>query len=251
MPERFLKNANIPEHPVCCVIVSPLKPEIIGELKKLGIRACCCPELKNVAGTERLHADMCLYHMGENELFCSGDVIGECETFFSGEGLLLHKTLQPVTAQKPGLNVCALGNRIIYDPKCIDESLFGQLLTRGFFMIPTKQRYTRCSMAVVSENAVMTSDPGLYTLCRNNHIDVLRIRPGGIELEGYEYGFIGGCCSLLAPDILAFSGSVEKHPDFPDIRSFCRCHKVFPVSLSDNNLYDIGGIIQLKETVST
>ena len=103
-------------------------------------------------------------------------------------------------------------------------------------------------MAVVSDNAIITSDPGLYSLCLKNQIDVLRISPGYIELEGYDYGFIGGCCSLLAPDILAFSGAVEKHPDYQNIRSFCLNRHVFPVSLSGETLYDIGGMIQLKET---
>ena len=65
-------------------------------------------------------------------------------------------------------------------------------------------------------------------------------------LEGYPYGFIGGSCALFSPDTLAFFGDISKHPDYSNIRSFTKNHGVDIISLSNQELYDAGGIIAIK-----
>ena len=83
----------------------------------------------------------------------------------------------------------------------------------GLELIPVKQGYAKCSLCIVSENAVITADEGLaYTLCRAG-LDVLKIIPGCIRLPGYGYGFIGGCCGKLDAATMAFAGDPLTHPD--------------------------------------
>ena len=87
----------------------------------------------------------------------------------------------------------------------------------------------------------------IYKICVANQIDVLKISVGDILLDGYAYGFIGGCCGLVSKDTLAFSGNVGLHRDFENMRDFTRNHHVELYSLTNEKLYDIGGILPIKE----
>ncbi len=80
-------------------------------------------------------------------------------------------------------------------------------------------------------------------------MDILKITPGYVNLEGYEYGFLGGACGMIGKGKLAFTGSIQNHPDYSDMKSFCDQKKVELISLTDGPLLDIGGILPLK-TVS-
>ncbi len=75
---------------------------------------------------------------------------------------------------------------------------------------------------------------------------VLRIRPGDIRLPGYSYGFIGGCCGKLAPDMMAFTGKLDKHRDGTRIKAFLGDRGVRTLELLEGELLDVGGLIALN-----
>ena len=77
---------------------------------------------------------------------------------------------------------------------------------------------------------------------------MLKIQKGFISLPGYDYGFIGGCCGKLSKNILAFTGKIESHPDYNNIKDFCRNYNVNVLSLTNDDLLDIGGILPIAET---
>ena len=119
----------------------------------------------------------------------------------------------------------------------------------GLELIPVKQGYAKCSLCIVSENAVITADEGLaYTLCRAG-LDVLKIIPGCIRLPGYGYGFIGGCCGKLDAATMAFAGDPLTHPDGKKILSFMERHGVKPRNLlgQGEKLIDIGSILPVMQ----
>ena len=78
-------------------------------------------------------------------------------------------------------------------------------------------------------------------------MDALLINEHGILLDGYDYGFIGGCCGLIDKDVLAFTGALDSLRCAPQIRAFLEKHHVKPVELTRNQMVDIGGILPLKE----
>lgn len=112
--------------------------------------------------------------------------------------------------------------------------------------INVKQGYAACSVAVVGENAVITADSGIAAALRRVEIDVLEIRSGYINLPGYNTGFIGGCCGLISPKILAVSGRLRNHPDGEKILGFLRERNVDILELHDGDLIDIGGIVSVR-----
>ena len=106
-------------------------------------------------------------------------------------------------------------------------------------VIHTNQGYTKCSVAVVSENAVITADKSIGSACRSFGIDVLTVCEGHVSLPPYDYGFIGGA-SGIKDDNVYFCGSLDRHPDGERIKEFSEKHGKAAISLSDGGLQDVG-----------
>ncbi len=114
----------------------------------------------------------------------------------------------------------------------------------GLTLINVKQGYAKCSCAVVSYNAVITEDVGIYRKLSKTDIEVLLIGKGSVTLEGADCGFIGGATGYdRSKDTLYFCGDICEHPDFDRIRAFCDNHGTSIECLSDSKLVDIGGIL--------
>ena len=117
---------------------------------------------------------------------------------------------------------------------------------RGYHPIFVAQGYANCSVAVVDEHSIITADCGIAKACRAAGLDVLQICPGFIRIPVYDTGFIGGCCGKLGADQLAFTGRLDSHPDGMKIRAFIKECGVQIIELTDEPLFDIGGLLQLK-----
>jgi len=244
--EKFIKSPNLPEGKVSYVIVSNRIHSVVQELKDNFHISVTVPEaLPEISGEERFHADMGVCHLGEDSFIVESS--NKSVINMLKEKNAKHELCECVTAKMPMLNVCITGDKIICNKNKADKRILSYAESKGLKILHTNQGYTKCSSAVVYENALITSDRGIYELCRKNNIDILLISEGNIGLSGYPYGFIGGCCGKLAPDVLAFSGRINNHPDHENIKAFAKNYGVDIISLGSENLYDIGGIIPVTE----
>ena len=141
------------------------------------------------------------------------------------------------------LNVCLMGNTFIYNPQTASSSIVTYLKKQGREGIECKQGYTRCSVCVVDECSIITSDHGIAVKCRAAGIDVLETEQGYIDLQGFGYGFIGGASIKLSDKLLAFSGTLSKHPQHVQIEEFIKSKGVEIIYLSDLPAFDIGSAI--------
>lgn len=245
MRERFLTAPSLPQSKVSCMLVS-------GQLFDSLPQACRLlrtPPLPSVSGAERYHADMAVCHAGGSELFVSCDLPDDFRTMLMQEGFSLTETSTPVTAARPLLNVCMVGRRVLCNPRTAEPALLSRLRQKGYELLHTRQGYTKCAAAVITPEALITADESVFRLCRQHRIDVLKIPAGHIQLSGYDYGFIGGCCGKTDPHSLVFSGRVEAHPAYAEMRDFAANHHVFLYSLGNRPLYDTGGLLPLKEYI--
>ncbi len=243
MKQEFVKKPNIPDSRAAYVIMSDYVPEAVKELGRFGIKIIVSPKLPGISGAEAFHADMSFCHLGDEEFFVSSDVSSASVQALLDMGACITYTDEPVTAAMPSLNVCILGTNVLCNTRTADKKLLQRLTEKGHTIIHTNQRYTKCCTAIVNENAVITSDPSIHKICLQNHIDVLKITCGHIELSGYDYGFIGGACGLIDKGTLVFCGDITRHPDYRNIKAFSLSYGVSLYSLSSLPLYDIGGII--------
>lgn len=141
---------------------------------------------------------------------------------------------------------CALvGNFLFCNEKYADAVILAYCKNKGIRIINTKQGYAKCSICIVSDNAIITADKNIYNLAVKNDIDVLMVSNNGILLDGYDNGFIGGATGLVEKDLLCVNGNIELHKDCKKITQFCLKYGVNIFSLSDEKICDIGSIIRL------
>lgn len=144
-----------------------------------------------------------------------------------------------------GFNCACVGNNLICNIKYTHKSIINYAKDCSMNVINVNQGYAKCSVCVVSDNAIITEDESVAQSAAKNFIDVLKIEKGHVILSGYDYGFIGGCCGLIENDTLAFNGNLKSHPEYKKIISFCENHGVNTVSLSEEALYDVGTIYRI------
>ena len=145
-------------------------------------------------------------------------------------------------------NVCLsavqLGNKVLCRIPSLDETVRSYCEERGYELIYTNQGYAKCSCTVIADSAVITADKSIMRALEHTKIDVLLIGQGSVNLDGAEYGFIGGASGYDQDSkTLYLCGNVEKHPDHNRIQSFCKKHNTKIISLTDDILSDIGGIV--------
>lgn len=248
--ERFVERPNLPSAPVTLVVVSDAEPKVIDNLQKLGIRTIVCESNDSLPEPIARHADLQCLHLGkENWLVARPNPLLQEKLEQEGATVCLTQNLLGNTYPKDVLlNVFFLkelmfGKAEIWDPQIPEFCKDHNIKT-----IQVNQGYTNCSVAMVSEQAMITADSGIAQAARKNGIQVLEIQPGNIRLDGYKYGFIGGCCGLLSNEIIGFTGNLNSHPNGHEICEFIQQQQKQIVELSNGELVDIGGILPIKET---
>ena len=143
------------------------------------------------------------------------------------------------------LNCLYLGNRLYGKLSAIDETVLEYCNEQGIELVNVSQGYTRCSTLVVNENAVITADPSIEKAMKAHGVEGLRISQSQIGLEGFDYGFIGGCSGRIL-DRIFFFGNIKNHPDYYEIKAFIDSYNSELEILCEGiPLTDIGGIVEM------
>ena len=140
-----------------------------------------------------------------------------------------------------GSNDFVVGNKLICNKKTVSKHILSAAFENGCELVDVAQGYTKCSIAVVSDNAMITADKAIAKACADANIDVLQIFDGYISLPPYDFGFIGGTSGRFGDNIY-FCGSLNSHPDGEKIKDFCKKHNKTVLSLSDGVLQDVGSL---------
>ena len=244
---RFIEKPNLPQSKVVTVAISGSAKKAIIKLNSMGIQTIKLTDNSLLPLPVNSHADLQMLHLYKNHLFSQN------EHLFSGE---LNESFSNITIrQKAGnkypedvrLNCAIIGNKIICNKDTIAPEVIEFAEQNQYIIINVNQGYTKCSICVVDENSIITDDKSIFTAAGNFFIDSLFIEKGSIGLNGYNYGFIGGCCGKIDKNKIAFNGAIESHDDYKKILDFLNSHSVECVELHNDRLYDIGGILPLTE----
>ena len=86
-------------------------------------------------------------------------------------------------------NAVCLDNYLIHHIKHTSPALLREAQETGLALIHVRQGYTKCSCVVVDGHSLITFDEGICRTLRSYpDIDVLKIRPGFVRLNGLAYG---------------------------------------------------------------
>ncbi|OJU12935.1 MAG: hypothetical protein BGN88_12925 [Clostridiales bacterium 43-6] len=239
----FIENPNLPKGRVTLVAVSSLYPSILSQIIHMGIRVIPIVPYSHLERPIQSHGDMVLHHMGGSKLFLAkhqDDLFLALKNFgFSPE--YIEEDIAPSYPADVALNSLRIGEKLF----CNQLFTSKKILQKGI-VHPVKQGYSKCSVAVVSEHAVITGDEGMAKAMKASGVEVLKIQSEKIILDGYDNGFIGGCCGKISGEMLLFTGDISSLPDYKAIKEFTGRHGV-TVHCLKGKLVDIGGILPLME----
>lgn len=240
----FVTAPNLPEGRVTTVMLGQRYLNKLGHaLTELGIHIISVPD--NICVDPRLagHADLSAAHLGGREIIICR-AVRTMEDKLKKEGFEVIVSQTDQNADYPadvGLNGCIVGNNIFCMSSACDERLYG-----GRNVIDVKQGYAKCSVCVVDERHIISDDESIYKAALKNGIDCLKIGKGAIELNGFDYGFIGGSSFKADKKTVAFTGTLKNHPDLEKITRYIRELGMEIIYLTEEPCFDVGSIIPLK-----
>ena len=104
-----------------------------------------------------------------------------------------------------------------------------------------KQGYTKCSTIVLKES-LLTADYGIYKALKDR-LRVILLEDDYIRLDGFDKGFIGGCCGLVGNKLI-FTGDISYHKSYDLIKKECDREKI-EIIYPEIDLVDLGSLISI------
>ncbi len=244
-----MKYIDIPNTPNICsnrVLVSKrIGEESLSSLKSIGIEPVFAYNTDNVSTYISHHADITIVHLGKNKFICSPDSYSYYKNVLTGADLICgSRNLDKTYPNDVFYNITVLKDFIFAHSNQIEIIKMNDPMPQKILNV--NQGYTKCNICIVSDNAIITSDKSIYNEALKNGIDVLLIKSGEIELEGYDYGFIGGATGKASRDTLLINGELITHSDGDNIKAFCKNYGVYLYELKKGNIYDIGSILPIS-----
>lgn len=249
---EFVKAPNLPNDAGIVIIGEKYAEKLAKALEKLGITPLFVPDNPNIDLRLSGHADLSVFHAGGERIYLApflrgSDFAKKLEVL--GADIVYADITQASTYPHDAqLNIAAFTDKVIYNPKVSYSPAVNYLTNeQKYKAVPCKQGYAKCSALVVNERSLITQDPGIARAATRAGLDVLQISPGNVELDGFSCGFIGGATFKLNKSELAFTGTLDAHPDKPRILAFLAERNITPVYLTADPIFDIGSAIPLTE----
>lgn len=226
-------------------MVSGQYQSVLDDLHGLMIDTITVPPCSDLQVGVSCHADMICYHDGENKLimYDYNDRLNRQLRDLGFELSFIDAKLQAEYPHDVVLNVAKVGDFVICNRKYTNCKALERIKAEN--IISVAQGYAKCSTLVVDKNSIITSDISIATGAKAHGLDVLQVECGYIALEGYEYGFIGGCGTKIDEKSLYFTGDLSTHPNEKEIRSFLAKRGIEVICGSAKQLIDVGSILPL------
>jgi len=148
-------------------------------------------------------------------------------------------------------NVAIIGNYAVHNFKYTDKKVLKLLQEGGYELIDVEQGYTNCSIAVIDDTSVITTDKKIAERLRANNLSVLLLDyTPDIKLldEHGRYssmqGFIGGAIGKVDNNIIIF-GDLEKIDKDGKIRNFITERHLQIIEFNGLDVIDYGGILEV------
>ena len=228
--------------------ISGLLPDnIVSELNDFGVKTHRLGKSDNMHGELAYHPDILLNNVKKGVWLCENDpkyLPNDIELGLIKESEVELGDLYPYDCP---FNNFRLKN-MLFCGKSAAHLIISYARYEDMNIVFVPQNYTKCCCVIVNNDAVITSDYYIGRALRRNNYDVLTLDDcPDIGLRGYRHGLIGGCYVKLSKDLIGFTGNLNKYRYGNDIRDFCANYGIDAMSLSNEPLYDYGGILPIAE----
>lgn len=230
------------------IVDARINKEIEDNLKRLGMAVVKTIKCEDVDDSISYHPDIVIHPLNHNTLLIAPNVFEYYREAFSCSNIKLikgEKVLQSKYPDDIAYNVGRLKDIAIHNFKYTDPVLKYYLEKEDIKLVDVKQGYSKCSLALISDDIAISSDKLIYNKLTSMNYKVLFIKHGHIKLEGQKYGFIGGTNGNISKNKVIFSGRLSSHPDAENIERFLSVNNIEAEFLSNEKINDIGTIITL------
>lgn len=247
---NFIETPNLPKGPVGLVILDGRIDEKIEQsLAKRNIKVLKTCAHADVYEAIAYHPDIVLHHLGEEYIVYAPGTSEHLLKMLKNLSFVLlegEKHLGPKYPANIAYNVARVGKLAFHNFKYSDPILKQELVRRGVKLVNVNQGYSKCSISIVDEKSIITADRGIAKAAIDNGIETLVIDSDeNISLPGLSYGLIGGSTGLLDKSKWAVSGDFWTLASAYKISHFLNERGIELISLSDEQIIDIGSIISL------
>ncbi len=246
---KFIDKANLPQNDVKHCVISEDGKKAVEFLNRIGIKTLQVEKSSELDNEISSHTDLLFSYCGKKQA-----IIAPNQTHLIKKVKELGCRVEVAEFEpfSPYPNDILLNSTIINDSMiCKMNSTSDFLLDfakqNNINILDSKQGYSKCSICVVNENAIITEDCGIARLLKNSQINVLKIEGGFIKLSDSHTGFLGGTSGKIGKDKLYFNGNLKEHPSYGAIINFLDLYNVKPVFDESYKLTDIGSIIPITE----
>jgi len=168
------------------------------KLKMRGFEPILLPPAQGLQPGVASHTDMLLF-LGFGKLFChrkyyeiNAELIARIAERAKLEIVLSDEKWSAEYPCDVLFNACLVGKTLICNEKTVSKLILNEAKKQVSNVINVPQGYTKCSVCIVSDNAIITADRAIAAACVSCGIDVLQITEGHVSLPPYSFGFIGG-----------------------------------------------------------
>ena len=222
------------------VLVAENFPEKAAEkLKKYG-QVVRTKANKSVLKGLDTHPDILVHPLPNGELLVDRDNLDYYKEIFKDKKII--PSCSSLSEKYPGdihLNAFAFKKIFIHNLKHTDQVILDHYKMAGYELINIRQGYAKCS-CLVTEDFVITSDGGIYESLKDL-IPIYKIDHGGIKLQNFNYGFIGGASGVLGKKIF-FTGDFSHHSSHEEILKIVSKYDYEIEILSKDPIEDFGSI---------
>ena len=223
--------------------------EELNNLEKLNVNTIVVPRTPKVYDAIDGHPDIqlnILRNNSSNQIIIQKDMCEHFKEILNRNHIKYIVSKNSLSHTYPGdiiLNSLILDKYFIHNLKHTDENLLKSQESKILINVP--QGYSKCSVLPVRNNALITSDKGIFNSLKEYSFDILLIPPEDILLPSLNYGFIGGVGGMISDDRMAFFGELENYRYGEEVKNFLYKYDVEPVSLRKGKLIDRGSLLTL------
>ena len=249
---RFVDLPHLPRRCDTVLYGAKYADKLRKPLDSLRIHSVFVPDNPKIEPQLAGHADLSVLHAGGERVllapYLKGSAVESWLSSIGAEIMLPNIEQQAAYPEDAQLNLCQVGETILYNRKTVPDSIVEYLTRNGALrFISCHQGYTRCSSCVVDRRSVITADRGVAARASAAGLSVTLISPGHITLDGFAYGFIGGAAFKISEKKIAFTGKLDAHPDCSRILQFLEQREIDAVFLTDEPIFDIGSAVPILE----
>lgn len=218
----------------------------VDALEKLNFSVIKTPQLTTLYTTICGHSDIMVFKAQNDEIIVEPTVFKYFSNKLTNIEVVAGNTI--LNEKYPfdiAYNAALVGKKLICNEQFTDDKILDFANRNDIKIVNTKQGYAKCSICIISDEAIITSDKNIQIAAEKNKIDVLMVDDTSIKLNGFEHGFIGGATGLISKNILAVNGDINYHKDCNRIVDFCKSYGIEVISLNNEQIDDIGSIITL------